>query len=356
MKLGLFGFCFPILILSSCVIAHGADDGPLLHCYLSTGDNQWLGQSLPIDSPASIEASFDLLHRLGVKRVYWRGLEAATWVEGHRERPESVRYYEFWKWLRWLYENVEPDRLAVEAAHQRGMEIWGVGNLVDWGASADTPPFKHYPFNSESRLRIENPEWIPTDKSGLLRAGRTDRVGLPRSPARPDRSAHEVHEAGRLRWNDLPDLCREPLHAVSARIWLQRSPSSSSSNGGTRSISRHEAWARFATPDDWQDAQRRACHPVPSRAENVSSSRERSASSASSCNRGIPHRPQPWNVPELLLNRCGSMHFRSGDMDRRRTGRRLPRLRLREPRHPGAATVRNMRWMTRGHAGQQSAF
>ena len=139
---------FSILAMAlACTYAAGADDEPIIHCYISTSDNHWLGQALPIDSPASIDASFDLLHRLGVKRVYWRGLGAATWIEGHHERPESVRYYEFWKWFRWLYENVEPDRLAVEAAHKRGMEIWGVGTLVDWGSSADTPPFKHYSFN-----------------------------------------------------------------------------------------------------------------------------------------------------------------------------------------------------------------
>jgi hypothetical protein len=169
--------------------ATSAGEPPLLHCYISAGDNYWLGQSLPMDSPASIEASFDLLHRLRVKRVYWRGLEAATWVEGHRERPESVQYFEFWKWLRWLYENVEPDRVAVEAAHKRGMDIWGVANLVDWGSSADTPPFKHYPFNSESRLRIEHPEWIPVDKSGLPKPTPC-RFTLPE---RPNNMAQQPH-------------------------------------------------------------------------------------------------------------------------------------------------------------------
>ncbi|MBM3892687.1 MAG: hypothetical protein FJ388_26510, partial [Verrucomicrobia bacterium] len=36
----------------------------ILDCYISTGDNHWLGSSLPIDSPASIEASFDLLKQI----------------------------------------------------------------------------------------------------------------------------------------------------------------------------------------------------------------------------------------------------------------------------------------------------
>ena len=52
----LFAFCFA----SVC----SADDDPILHCYISSGDNQWLGQSLPIDSPTSIDASIDLLHAI----------------------------------------------------------------------------------------------------------------------------------------------------------------------------------------------------------------------------------------------------------------------------------------------------
>ena len=68
----------PVLILSAAAgFAAGpaANKQPVLDCYISTGDNHWLGDSLPVDSKAGIEASFDLLKRLGVRRVYWRGNE-----------------------------------------------------------------------------------------------------------------------------------------------------------------------------------------------------------------------------------------------------------------------------------------
>src|SRR5437763_14515896 len=59
---------------------------PILDCFISTGDNHWVGSWLPIDSKASIEASFDLLKQLGVRRVYWRGLEEAKGGETLQER------------------------------------------------------------------------------------------------------------------------------------------------------------------------------------------------------------------------------------------------------------------------------
>ncbi len=144
---------------------------PKLACYISTGDNHWLAEWLPIDSRASIEASFDLLARLGVRRVYWRGLEEAAWMDSMLVREENPRYAGDFRWMHQLYRDVHPDRLAVEAAHRRGMEIWGVSTLVDWGSPADTPCFTDFPHNSESRLRLAHPEWVPVDRSGLLKQG-----------------------------------------------------------------------------------------------------------------------------------------------------------------------------------------
>lgn len=72
-------------------------------CYISTGDNHWLASSLPIDSPASIEASFEFLHKLGIRRVYWRGLQEAAWLETLVVREENCRYAGFWRWAGSLY-------------------------------------------------------------------------------------------------------------------------------------------------------------------------------------------------------------------------------------------------------------
>ncbi|MBI5687800.1 MAG: HEAT repeat domain-containing protein [Verrucomicrobia bacterium] len=144
---------------------------PILDCFISTGDNHWLGSWLPIDSKASIEASFELLKRIGVRRVYWRGLQEAAWLETMQFREENCRYASFWKYLLRLDKELAVDRLAVEAAHKRGMEIWGVSTMFDWGAAADTPCFGDFPHNSESRLRQRHPEWVPVDKRGVLRQG-----------------------------------------------------------------------------------------------------------------------------------------------------------------------------------------
>jgi HEAT repeat protein len=169
-------FCCCALLLLASASSSPAADPPsskpvILDCYISTGDNHWLGSSLPIDSKASIEATFDLFKKLGMRRIYWRGLQEAAWLETMQFREENCRYASFWKYLLRLYKEVDVDRIAVEAAHKRGMEIWGVGTMFDWGAAADTPCFGDFPHNSESRLRQRHPEWVPVDKHGVLRQG-----------------------------------------------------------------------------------------------------------------------------------------------------------------------------------------
>jgi hypothetical protein len=148
--------------------AEAAPTAPRADCYISTGDNNWAGELLPIDSKASIEASFDLLARLGIRRVYWRGLQDATWNEVAHVREENCRYASWWRWYRRFYAEVDPDRTAAAAAKRHGMEFWGVGTLADWGSAADTPCYG-IPNDAESRLRLEHPEWVPVDRSGLLK-------------------------------------------------------------------------------------------------------------------------------------------------------------------------------------------
>ena len=165
--------------LAICQGQSGDEHASDLGAYISTGDNHWLASWLPIDSPESIESSFDLLTRLGVRRIYWRGLEEAAWLETGDVREENCRYASFWQWIRQLYREAAPDRLAVEAAHRRGMEIWGVSALFDWGSSADTPCFGDFPHQAESRLRLDHPEWVPVDRSGLLRQGGPIELAYP---------------------------------------------------------------------------------------------------------------------------------------------------------------------------------
>ncbi|HYF35989.1 MAG TPA: HEAT repeat domain-containing protein, partial [Prosthecobacter sp.] len=169
-----------------------------LDAYISTGDNHWLGSSLPVDSARSIEDTFEFLNKVcAVKRVYWRGLEEATWVQTFDERPENCRYYSFWQWIRRLYRDVDPDVLAAQAARKRGMELWGVATMFDWGAQADTPGFGDYPNNSESRLRLQHPEWVPIDRHGFRRQGGPIELAYPEArKALVDLHAAEMRRVG----------------------------------------------------------------------------------------------------------------------------------------------------------------
>jgi hypothetical protein len=46
-----------------------------------TGDNHFLGSSLPIGSEPSIAAAFDLFRNANhARRIAWRGLEETTWI------------------------------------------------------------------------------------------------------------------------------------------------------------------------------------------------------------------------------------------------------------------------------------
>jgi HEAT repeats len=165
-------------LILSCPPGPGAE--PVMDVYVSTGDNHFLGSSLPVDSPASIEATFDLFKNVNhARRIYWRGLEEACWISTMHARPENPRYFSLWTWMQWLYANVKPDQVAVKAARARGMEIWGMGTLWDWGSPAGTPTFNDYPFPFESKLKLEHPEWAPVDQHGARRQGGPIELAYP---------------------------------------------------------------------------------------------------------------------------------------------------------------------------------
>ncbi|MFM2166767.1 MAG: hypothetical protein RIS79_1138, partial [Verrucomicrobiota bacterium] len=169
------------LIVATCFAAASLRAAePVIDVYVSTGDNHYLGSSLPIDSPASIAATFDLFKNVNhARRVYWRGLEASCWLATMHARAENPRYFSFFEWLRELYATVSPDTLAVKAARARGMEIWGMGSLFDWGSQMDTPGFNDYPFAFESTLRLTHPEWAPVDRHGARRQGGPIELAYP---------------------------------------------------------------------------------------------------------------------------------------------------------------------------------
>lgn len=139
-----------------------------LYAYTSAGDNQWVSDWPPLDSPATVEALVEWLSRTyGVKRLYWRGEQDRMWLEYYQFRPEIPLYYDFWlNWLRHLTWKVGTDDLAVAAAHRLGMQIYIFDGLFEHAAQGDAGGCGMFPYQCEDKLRIEHPEWCPVDRWG----------------------------------------------------------------------------------------------------------------------------------------------------------------------------------------------
>lgn len=139
--------------------------------YFTVGDYQDLPYT-PLDSKASIESAFDVMHRLyDVKRVWWRGGQDEVWGKQFEIRGQSRRYERLWTW--WMdnqYRVVNTNAIAVKAGHDRGMEVWMAYGLFDNGSPADVG-FGGFPYAAEDKLRIEHPEWAPINKYGTWKQG-----------------------------------------------------------------------------------------------------------------------------------------------------------------------------------------
>lgn len=151
-----------------------------IDCYISTGDNHWLGQSMAVDSEKSIYDALKMLKDVfNTKTLYWRGLQEAAWNRKLYYRKENYRYSTAFKWFGHLMDEIKVEQIVTRRAHSMGMEVWGVSTLGDWGSPADTPGFNDFPFCFESSLRIDHPEWAPVDKYGYRRQGGTIELAYP---------------------------------------------------------------------------------------------------------------------------------------------------------------------------------
>lgn len=297
------GMRFTLLLFLSCSLLHAQ---PVIDAYISTGDNHWLGSSLPIDSPQSIADTMGFLKEVnGVQRVYWRGLEEATWVQSMLERPENPRYYSFWQWIRRLYRDVDPDKLAVQAAHQRGMQIWGVATMFDWGAQADTPGFGDYPANAESKLRLAHPEWVPVDRQGFRRQGGPIELAYPE--ARAALVKLHVDEVLRAGYDGMTFLTYVENYSMRFQDEFGYSPPIVEEFKKRHKIDiTKESFTRYASKEDWYRL----------RGEYVTAYLRELKSDLAKHGRQLGvfisahdiRKPQPWNVPELMRT-AGAMHF-----------------------------------------------
>jgi HEAT repeat protein len=295
------------LLLAACIAAASLRAAePVMDVYVSTGDNHYLGSSLPIDSPASIEATFNLFKDVNhARRVYWRGLEASCWLATMHARAENPRYFSFFDWLREIYASVSPDTLAVRAAHARGMEIWGMGSLFDWGSQMDTPGFNDYPFAFESTLRLAHPEWAPVDKRGTRRQGGPIELAYPEArKALVDLTVKETLKAGydgicfltyvenySLRFQDEFGFS-DPIVADFKRLY--------------KADLRTEPFKRGASREDW--LRLRGSYVTAFLRELKAELDKHGVKLGVVVNSNEARLPQSWNVPELVLT-AGAVHM-----------------------------------------------
>ncbi len=156
------------------LLAAGASDDPSRNpctVYLTVGDYQDLLYT-PLDSAASIDAAFGVMHdKYAVKRVWWRGGQDEVWGKQFLIREQSRRYTRLWDWWKDLqYRVVNTNALAVKAGHARGIEVWMAYGLFDNGSPPDVG-FGGFPYAAEDKIRIEHPEWAPVNKYGTWRQG-----------------------------------------------------------------------------------------------------------------------------------------------------------------------------------------
>jgi hypothetical protein len=305
--LGLGAFVWLSRSVTPLLAANGAVGAePLIDVYVSTGDNHYLGSSLPIDSPASIEATFDLFKNVNhARRVYWRGLEASSWIATMHARPDNCRNYSFWEWLTWLYANVKPDELAVKAAHARGMEIWGMGSLWDWGAPADTPGFGDYPFTFESKLKLEHPEWAPADKHGARRQGGPIELAYPEArKALVDLTVRETLKAG---YDGICFLTYVENYSLRfADEFGYSEPIVKDFKQQYKIDIRTEPFKRGASREDW--LRLRGGYVTTFLRELKAELDKHNVKLGMVVNSNDPRQPQSWNVPELVIT-AGSHHL-----------------------------------------------
>ena len=169
MRLGIFlaislVFYGPVLETED-LRAASPDDGNPRTVYLSTGDNQDVLEFAPLDSAATVEAAFDALKRYRVSRIWWRGGQDEIWGKQFVIREENRIFWRIWEW--WKdnqYRKAKLNRVAVEAAHRRGMEIWLTYGLFDNGSQPDAGYAAGFPYAAEDKLRVDHPEWAPINK------------------------------------------------------------------------------------------------------------------------------------------------------------------------------------------------
>ncbi len=141
-----------------------------VHVFCGTGDNLWVYDKEPVDSPEVIDAMFGwMTQTYQMKRMYWRGGQEDMWQKHFRMGKETVMDYDYGsEWAHHVYRKLEVSKAAVRAAKRTGSEIFMYTGLFEYGVQPDVGIIGPHLF--EDTLRINRPEWITTDRWGTRRA------------------------------------------------------------------------------------------------------------------------------------------------------------------------------------------
>lgn len=166
--------CFVLFLLVFCGPVRAQPLAPKnISVYFSPGSNNVRGDLIPLSSPQCIDEAFDGAQKtFGVTRVLWRGLQEEDYARHEEFRTDNLWLYDIWQWSRHLSLELKLNRHAVRAAHRRGMAIWGLTCVFEFGAEPREGVYAAMelgPAISEDRLRVRHRDWIPVDRYGIRR-------------------------------------------------------------------------------------------------------------------------------------------------------------------------------------------
>lgn len=171
-----------MLFMSAVLCTHAVraeilpfEQRPQTSAYISVGDCLWAAYLTPVGNRTSIEVVFDTWKdAYKVTRVFWRGMQDEMILDHMKMRHLTPVFDEFYSSCFNAYKNSRLNEVAVEAAHARGMKIWGYHALFDYGGSWQDGVFTTLPpYYGLDELIELNPRFSPIDKRGHRKGGGT---------------------------------------------------------------------------------------------------------------------------------------------------------------------------------------
>ncbi|AIE86624.1 PBS lyase HEAT domain protein repeat-containing protein [Fimbriimonas ginsengisoli Gsoil 348] len=156
-----------------------------LSMYVSVPDSHYDPIWEPLDSNATIASFFERIANVQkVSKVFWRGAQGENYVNLGIHRKENPSRFEFYSvWERYLYDTVGVNRIAVQEAHRRGVQLYMMASLFDFGASPEAEYWDTLPYGVEDATLASHPEWKPIDRFGERRQPGPYELSIPAARA-----------------------------------------------------------------------------------------------------------------------------------------------------------------------------